>query len=223
MKTTFGVTTVKPSNTKLTNGYTLFDWVMRQKCFPAFWGRPISGENAITSDELAFLKEKNCKTMLVFDDFTEAEISSNDGQKLAIRAIDAAIKLGIPQNKGYAIFVVVPSDWSINHNWMISFAKYLDFHGFIPAFVGNTDSSKNFNFDRQSSHYINFMAEEPFVTIFAATEPKLNDMPSEWTPFCPSAIKPDDINLWVTNSFNFDEIEISEVYVNDQNLIDSML
>lgn len=27
-------------------------------------------------------------------------------------------------------------------------------NGYTPAFIGHTDSSKNFNFDRQCSHYV---------------------------------------------------------------------
>ena len=64
METLFGVWSLAATNTKLKNGYYLFDWIMRQRCFPAFWGRPISGPDKITTDEMAFLKEKDCKTML---------------------------------------------------------------------------------------------------------------------------------------------------------------
>ena len=39
MKNYFGVSSLTPANQKLKNGYTMFDWVMRQHTFPAFWGR----------------------------------------------------------------------------------------------------------------------------------------------------------------------------------------
>ena len=184
---------------------------MRQKCFPVFWGRPISGPNKVTAAEMAFLKEKDCKIMLIFDDFTEAEISSNNGEKVAARAINAAIELGIPQNKEYAIFVYVPSTWSINHNWMLHFASLLDSHGYIPAFIGNTDSSKNFNFDRQSSHYVQALGAEPeFETIFGATEPKIYAEPVEWSLYCPSAFEQKDIAIWECSTIQFDHYYVPE-------------
>ena len=54
MSMIFGADSSFPSNTRLTNGYTLFDWVMRKNCFPAFWGRNILGENSITEEEIEF-------------------------------------------------------------------------------------------------------------------------------------------------------------------------
>ncbi len=223
METLFGVWSLAATNTKLKNGYYLFDWIMRQRCFPAFWGRPISGPDKITTDEMAFLKEKDCKTMLIFNDFSEAEISSNNGEKVAERAINAAIELGVPQNEGYAIFVYVPCDWSINHNWMLHFASLLDGHGYTPAFIGNTDSSKNFNFDRQSSHYVQAMGDSPmFETIFGATEPKIFSEPLEWSPYCPSAMNPGDIALWECSAIRFDNYYVPEIYVSNLSIVDKL-
>ena len=56
MKTIFGVNSATPINKKLKNGYTMYDWVKRQKCFPAFCMRTISGEDKITAEEIEFLK-----------------------------------------------------------------------------------------------------------------------------------------------------------------------
>ena len=44
MKTVFGVSSATPINKKLKNGYTMYDWVMRQKGFPAFCMRTLSGD-----------------------------------------------------------------------------------------------------------------------------------------------------------------------------------
>ena len=57
----FGVKSKIPSDMKLTNGYSLFDWIMRKKDVPEFWMRNITGESRITPDELAFLKNKGCQ------------------------------------------------------------------------------------------------------------------------------------------------------------------
>ena len=39
MKTVFGVSSVTPINKRLKNGYTMYEWVMRQKDFPKHKGR----------------------------------------------------------------------------------------------------------------------------------------------------------------------------------------
>ena len=39
MKTVFGVSSVTPINKRLKNGYTMYEWVMRQKGFPKHKGR----------------------------------------------------------------------------------------------------------------------------------------------------------------------------------------
>ena len=155
MKKIFGVDSFLPSNTKLTNGYDLYSWVMRMNCFPEFWGRNISGENQLTQEEVSFLHEKNCKIALIFNDITEANVSKANGAAEAFRAIEAVRALGVPSNMSIAIFAYINPNWSISHNWMISFAHVLAENGFVPGFIGNTDSSLNFNFDRQYGHFIN--------------------------------------------------------------------
>ncbi len=223
MKFEFGVSSNTPSNTKLSNGYTLYDWVMRQRCFPAFWGRPISGENAITKEEVAFLKENNCKILLLFNDFSEVQISSNNGENEAMHVISKIAELNVPQLDNIAVAVDIPSEWSINHNWMLSFANVLNSYGFVPAFIGNTDSSKNFNFDRQSSHYIHAIgAEKPFETLFGAKEPGVEGVPMEWAPYAPSAMTSEDIKLWQFGKMYFKDIEISEQYIINNNVLDFM-
>ena len=44
----YGAESRIPANTPLTNGYNLYDWVMRKSCFPSFWGRTLTGEGALT-------------------------------------------------------------------------------------------------------------------------------------------------------------------------------
>ena len=60
----FGVYSKEPACTKLTNGFTLFDWVVRKNCFPDFWGRSVT---EVTPEEIAFLKERDCKVALILD------------------------------------------------------------------------------------------------------------------------------------------------------------
>ena len=58
----FGIESTYPSNGKLTNGYRLFDWVMRKQDVPRFWLRGITGEYGVTREEMAFLKANGCRT-----------------------------------------------------------------------------------------------------------------------------------------------------------------
>lgn len=144
----FGVDSTTPANKRLTNGYRLYDWVMRQNSFPAFWGRALTGEDRIEEEELAFLREKNCKVALILRDLTEAGVSASDGMEDGLRAVEAAKALGVPDHAGVALFAEIRPEWSVSHNWMLTFAETLVAAGYVPGFIGNTDSSKNFNFDR---------------------------------------------------------------------------
>ena len=224
MKTIFGVRSATPINKKLKNGYTLYDWVKRQKCFPAFCMRTLSGENKITAEEIEFLKSKDCKIGLVIRDLTEAKISTVNGTEDARKAVEAAKALGVPANAGIAIFAEIKPEWSVNHNWMISFAQAISANGYVPAFIGNTDSSKNFNFDRQCSHYVQATKNvNYFGAVFMATEPKIDGMPKKWEPYCPSALEPEDIHLWCCGSkTTFGKIEVADVYARDEKVLANM-
>ncbi len=213
MKTKFGVSSAAPINTKLKNGYTMFDWVMRQSGFPDFCIRTLCGDGKIASDEIGFLRANDCKIGLAVRDLTEAAVSATDGTPDAIRAAEAAKALGVPQNAGIALFAEIEPDWSVNHNWLISFARTLSEIGYVPGFIANTDSSKNFNFDRQCSHFVQATKDAGcYSAVFAATEPKCDGTPEAWTPFCPSALEPDDMALWVCGEIAFDSLTVKKVY-----------
>ena len=223
MKTVFGVSSVTPINKKLKNGYTMYEWVMRQKGFPAFCMRTLCGEDEITAEEIDFLKSKNCKVGFVLRDLTEIGVSGNNGTEDALRAVEALKELNVPQNNGIAVFAEVKPEWSVNHNWMISFAQTLSANGFVPGFIGNTDSSKNFNFDRQCSHYVQATKDvNYFNAVFMTTEPKLDSMPEKWEPYCPSALEPEDISLWSCGTTTFDFIHVEDVYAKVEKVLENM-
>ena len=208
-----GVNSKIPLNKKLKNGYTMFDWFSRQKGFPAFCMRTLTGENKITFEEIEFLHKKGCKIGFVDRKLTERAVSGINGTEEALRAVKAAEKIGIPKNYGIAIFAEIAPDWSINHNWMISYAQVIFANGYIPGFIGNTDSSKNFNFDRQCSHYVQATRDmNCFEAVYAATEPKTDVFPEVWAPYCPSALNPEDISLWVCGVTEFDSLTVEDVY-----------
>lgn len=219
----FGVDSTAPANVRLTNGYHMYDWVMRMNRVPAFWGRALTGEDAVSAEELAYLRKKNCKIALILRDLTEAGVSASNGTADALRAVEAAKALGVPQNEGIALFAEIRPEWSVNHNWMISFAQALKANGYRPGFIGNTDSSKNFNFDRQCSHYVQATAEaEQFRAVYWATEPKEDDEPTAWTPFAPSALTPEEIGLWRRGMIRFGDREVNETYAREPALLGCM-
>ena len=223
MKTIFGVSSATPINKKLKNGYTMYDWVKRQKCFPAFCMRTLCGEDKITAEEIEFLKAKDCKIGLVVRDLTEAKVSAADGTADAMNAVEAAKELGVPQNEGIAVFAEIKPEWSINHNWMIGFAQTLVANGYTPGFIANTDSSVNFNFDRQCGHFVH--ATEGFNqlgAVYCATEPKCEEMPAEWSPYCPSVLEPEDMCLWSCGETVFGEIVVEDVYAKDEKILENM-
>lgn len=223
MKMIFGVNSTAPANERLKNGYTLYDWVMRQNCFPSFWMRTLTGKNVISEDEIEFLREKDCKIGLVIRDLTEVQVSSVNGAEDALRAIEAAKMLGVPQNKGIVLFAEIKPEWSVHHNWMMGFADVLVSDGYVPGFIGNTDSSDNFNFDRQCSHYVQATAEvNQFGAIYCATEPKMSEIPDKWCPYCPSALEPEDMHLWECGRTTFGELAVDDIYARDTKVVEQM-
>ena len=223
MKMKFGVHSATPINKKLKNGYTMYDWVMRQKGFPAFCMRTIDGDDKLTAKEIAFLKDKDCKIGLVMGNLTEAKVSTMNGTKDALAAVEAAKALGVPQGKGIALFAEIKPEWSVNHNWMISFARTVKTNGYMPGFIGNTDSSKNFNFDRQCSHFVHATkGANCFGAVYMATEPKCKKRPNAWAPYCPSALQPADISLWCCGTTTFDTIQVENIYAKDEKVLEIM-
>ena len=223
MKTVFGVNSATPINKRLKNGYTMYDWVARQKGFPSFCMRTLCGEEKITAEEIEFLRSKDCKMGLVIRDLTEKSVSGINGTEDALRAVEAAKEAGVAQNAGITIFAEIKPDWSINHNWMISFAQVISANGYVPGFIANTDSSKNFNFDRQCSHYAQATKDtDYFGAVFGATEPELDGMPEKWAPYCPSALKPEDMSLWLCGATAFDSLSVEDVYSASENILAKM-
>lgn len=217
----FGADSGFAADTRLGNGYTLHDWVMRRNCFPAFWGRSLTGDTPISAEEIEFLHGKNCKIALVLRDLTEEGVSTNDGTADALRAVEAAKALHVPE--GVALFAEIRDDWSVNHNWMIGFAQVLRDNGYIPGFIGNTDSSKNFNFDRQCGHYALATQEQgEYGAVYWATEPKTGGEPSDWAPFCPSDLTPERIGLWRVGSVGVGGVSAGTDYAREAALLDCM-
>ena len=221
MSLIYGVESRAPADTLLTNGYDLYTWVMRKSCYPSFWGRTLVGKNPIEDEEIEFLKSKNCKIALIVRDLSEATISSNTATEDAIRAIEAARRLGIPRNNSIALFAEIPDDFSVNHNWMINYARNLLNNGYLPGFIGNTDSSKNFNFGRQCSHYVQATRNEgQLCAVYCSTQPKYQFDPESFATYAPSELLPKDINLWNYGNIDFHKISVGKLYASSAMVLD---
>ena len=66
----FGVDSQIQSDDVLQNNITEFEWAVRNKVYPNFWGRNLVGENALTKEEIDFLHSKGCKIAAVYSDCT---------------------------------------------------------------------------------------------------------------------------------------------------------
>ena len=64
----FGVDSHTPSNDILQNNLTEFEWAVRNKVYPNFWGRNLTGENALTKEEIDFLHGMGCKIAAIHTD-----------------------------------------------------------------------------------------------------------------------------------------------------------
>lgn len=220
MATVFGTDSVCPANTKLSNGYDLFGWVMRKRGFPAFWGRSITGESKITEEEVRFLRERKCKIALYLDDLTETGVAGTSGIEDGFRAVEAAKKAGVSEDQGIAIFAVIGENWGVNHNWLLSFASTVVGNGFLPGFLANTDSSKNFSFNRQCGHFLQATnSMENFAVIFGATEPKTEKEAAVWEPYCPSDLEADKIALWQNGTIICGGISANTTYARDESVL----
>lgn len=224
MQMIFGADSKVPATTKLINGYDLYSWTARINYFPAFWGRNISGENAITKEEIEFLRSKNCKIALIFDDLTEKNVACMNGEEDALRAINAAKALGVEDYGNVAIFAKIGDSWGINNSWMHFWAFYLHENGYTPGFMANTDSSQNFNFGRQCSHFVeNTLDKENYGTIYWATEPKVRALkPETWAPYCPSALRPEKIDVWQVGSTWCGDIHSKKSFLRDKSVMKYM-
>ncbi|MGN1080875.1 MAG: hypothetical protein ACI4QV_02175 [Acutalibacteraceae bacterium] len=140
MSLILGADSEYPSNTKLTNGYCLYDWITKKCGMPSFWGRSINGENRISPEELAFLRDRNCVILPMYYDTREEGRISKDAASHGLRAVLAAKKIGVPAYAGKAIFAVIRTELRERDKWIERFAKILESNGYIPGIKANTGS-----------------------------------------------------------------------------------
>ena len=192
----FGAYSNQAVNTKLSNGYDLFHWVMRKNCFPSFWARNLQGTTRLTKEEIMYLRQNNCRIVPVLNGLSETEVAQADATIQAKRAVQELHRLGVPDEGRIAVMAYLHPRWCINHNWMLSYASNILSEGYLPGFIGNTDSSVNFSFNREMGHFFRAARANGILTpVVWASEPKMS-LPNEWLPYCCSDMTRQEISFW---------------------------
>ena len=197
----FGVDSKIQANDLLQNNIDEFEWIVRNKIYPNFYGRYLTGENCLTKDEITFLHRRGCKIAPIYSDEC-AKQTEEDGAVLAKKIGIRAFELGIPV--GTAIFLEIGEDEIATGEFMMGFAKSLMAEGYTPGFKANTDAK--FAFDREFGRGKQTNRDLFNLCLIWAVSPSLEEYdgittshlihPDNWTPFAPSAITRKDIAIW---------------------------
>lgn len=198
----FAVDSQTCSHNMLQNNIDQFEWVLRNKVYPSFWGRNIVGENALTKEEIQFLHNKACKVAAIYysEDEKETEIQ---GVILASKVVLKATELGIPFGK--AIFLDLGYDGVATTVFMREYAKFLLNEGYLPGFIANTDAMSN-RFDLEFSRGLQTDRDIFNKCLIWAITPTLEEYddittshiihPDFWKPYAPSGITRKNIAIW---------------------------
>ncbi len=197
----FGVDSKVQSNDILQNNLTEFDWVTRNKLYPNFWGRNITGENCLTKEEIDFLHNKGCKIAAIYTT-SESKESEEQGKIHAKKIAVTALELGIPESA--AIFLEVEESVNVTTDYMRGYAQALLSEGYIPGFKANTDAICSF--DREYSRGMQTDKELFSKCLIWAASPSLQEYervttthlihPDNWVPHTPSGTERNKIALW---------------------------
>ena len=197
----FGVDSKIQANDLLQNNIEEFEWVVRNKIYPNFYGRYLTGENCLTKDEIKFLHLKGCKIAAIYA-YDGAKQTEEQGKILAKKIDICALELGIPE--GVAIFLEIGENEVVGRNFMRGFAKSLMAEGYTPGFKANTDAK--FAFDREFSRGMQTdkdIFKKCLIWAVAPTVEEYNGIttshlihPDNWTPYAPSGITRNEIAIW---------------------------
>ncbi len=197
----FGVDSMIPSNDILQNNLTEFEWVVRNKIYPTFWGRTLVGEYALTKEEIDFLHMKGCKIVPIYNT-PNNHTTEEEGVVEASKAVEIALALGIPD--GTAIFLELAKDKTVTRDFMRGYAQTLIEEGFTPGFKANTDAA--YDFDREYSRGLQTDKDVFEKSLVWAVAPSLAEYervttthlihPDNWVPFAPSGITRNEIAVW---------------------------
>ena len=197
----FGVDSKIQANDLLQNNIEEFEWVVRNKIYPNFYGRYLTGENCLTKDEIQFLHEKGCKIAAIYAD-NGAKQTEEKGTILAKKIDIRALELGIPE--GTSIFLEIGENETVSRDFMRGFAKALMVEGFTPGFKANTDAK--FAFDREFSRGMQTDKDIFKKCLIWAVSPTVKEYngittshlihPDNWMPYAPSGLTRAEIAIW---------------------------
>jgi hypothetical protein len=197
----FGVDSVSRADDLLQNNISMFEWAVRNKIPPNFWGRHLLGENCLTENEIVFIHSKGCRIAPICYEKGE-KLTEEQGAKLGEKASARALELKIPENT--AIFLDVPDEEEVSTAFMKGFAKVLLSEDFVPGFKANTDAAVSF--DREFSRGLQTDRDIFQWCVIWASAPSLREYhrmttthllhPDEWMPYAPSGITRNDIAVW---------------------------
>ena len=197
----FGVDAKTQADDLLQNNIDQFEWIVRNKVYPNFYGRNMVGENCLTREEVEFIHRKGCKVAAIYS-YSGEKITEEQGIMLA-KEIDArALELGIPN--GAAIFLEIGENDVVKCDFMRGFAKMLMVAGYTPAFKANTDAK--YEFDHEFSTGMLFDNEVFKKCLIWAVSPTIKEYdgiatshfihPNKWKPFAPSGLTRAEIAIW---------------------------
>lgn len=197
----FGVDSKTQAHDLLQNNIDMFEWVVRNKIPPNFYGRNIVGEKVLTKKEIEFLHIRGVKIAAIYSDSGE-KVKKEAGIAVAKKAVEAATKLEIPTET--AIFLEIADGETLTRDFLLGFAKTLISVGYTPAFKASTDAK--YVFDREFSRGLQTDKEVFNKCLIWAVSPTLaeyNGMttthlihPDVWRPFAPSGITREQIAVW---------------------------
>lgn len=197
----FGVDSKIESNDLLQNNISMFEWVLRNKIHPNFYGRSIVGEDALTKEEIRFLHMQGTKIALIYDEECEKKTEA-EGIEVAREIEHIMSDLSIP--KQTAIFLEIEDGEIATKNFMRGYAKTLMEWGYTPAFRANTDA--RYGFDREFSRGMQNNKDIFSKCLIWAASPTLAEYdcmttthlihPDNWKPFAPSCIGREQIAVW---------------------------
>ena len=190
----FGVDSKTQANDLLQNNIEEFEWVVRNKIYPNFYGRYLTGE-------IKFLHSKGCKIAAIYAD-DGAKQTEEQGAIFAKKIDIRALELGIPE--GTVIFLEIGENENASRDFMKGFAKTLMVEGFTPGFKANTDAK--FSFDREFSRGMQTdkdVFKKCLIWAVAPTVKEYNGIttshlihPDNWMPYVPSGITRAEIAIW---------------------------
>lgn len=197
----FGVDSKNQANDLLQNNIEEFEWVVRNKIYPNFYGRYLTGENCLNKDEIRFLHSKGCKIAAIYSDEGEKQ-NEEQGMILAKKIDILALELGIPE--GTVIFLEIGENEAVDRDFLRGFAKSLMTEGFTPGFKANTDAK--YSFDREFSRGMQTDQDIFEMCLIWAVSPTVEEYngittshlihPDNWVPFAPSGITRNEVAIW---------------------------